>query len=50
MRSLRTSLHFAMIEAKNNVLMITGPSPAVGKSFVTTNRPPLSLSPASVYC
>ncbi|WP_421681769.1 polysaccharide biosynthesis tyrosine autokinase [Stutzerimonas urumqiensis] len=37
MRSLRTSLHFAMIEAKNNVLMITGPSPGVGKSFVTSN-------------
>lgn len=37
MRSLRTSLHFAMIEARNNILMITGPSPAVGKSFVTTN-------------
>lgn len=37
MRSLRTSLHFAMIEAKNNILMITGPSPGVGKSFVTTN-------------
>ena len=37
MRSLRTSLHFAMIEAKNNILMITGPSPIVGKSFVTTN-------------
>ncbi|MDX2354667.1 polysaccharide biosynthesis tyrosine autokinase [Stutzerimonas xanthomarina] len=37
MRSLRTSLHFAMIEAKNNILMITGPSPAVGKSFVTSN-------------
>ena len=37
MRSLRTSLHFAMIEAKNNILMITGPSPSVGKSFVTTN-------------
>ncbi len=37
LRSLRTSLHFAMIEAKNNVMMITGPSPAVGKSFVTTN-------------
>ncbi|AFN77734.1 polysaccharide biosynthesis tyrosine autokinase [Stutzerimonas nitrititolerans] len=37
MRSLRTSLHFAMIEAKNNILMITGPSPMVGKSFVTTN-------------
>ncbi|MFC3607058.1 polysaccharide biosynthesis tyrosine autokinase [Stutzerimonas tarimensis] len=37
LRSLRTSLHFAMMEAKNNVLMITGPSPGVGKSFVTTN-------------
>lgn len=37
LRSLRTSLHFAMMEARNNVLMITGPSPAVGKSFVTTN-------------
>lgn len=37
MRSLRTSLHFAMIEARNNILMITGPSPSVGKSFVTTN-------------
>ena len=37
LRSLRTSLHFAMLEAKNNVLMITGPSPSVGKSFVSTN-------------
>ncbi|WP_318489732.1 polysaccharide biosynthesis tyrosine autokinase [Photobacterium leiognathi] len=37
LRSLRTSLHFAMMEAKNNILMISGPSPSVGKSFVTTN-------------
>ncbi|WP_417315582.1 polysaccharide biosynthesis tyrosine autokinase [Cycloclasticus pugetii] len=37
LRSLRTSLHFAMLEAKNNVLMISGPSPSVGKSFVSTN-------------
>jgi len=37
MRSLRTSLHFAMIEAKNNRLMITGPSPEVGKTFVSAN-------------
>lgn len=35
--SLRTSLHFAMLEAPNNRLMLTGPSPAVGKSFVSTN-------------
>jgi tyrosine-protein kinase Etk/Wzc len=36
-RSLRTSLHFAMLEAKNNVVMISGASPEVGKSFVSTN-------------
>ncbi|SFR44930.1 tyrosine-protein kinase Etk/Wzc [Pseudidiomarina maritima] len=37
LRGLRTSLHFAMLEARNNVIMISGPSPAVGKSFVTAN-------------
>ncbi|MDD1782458.1 polysaccharide biosynthesis tyrosine autokinase [Enterovibrio sp. ZSDZ35] len=37
LRSLRTSLHFAMMEAKNNILMISGPSPGIGKSFVSSN-------------
>jgi tyrosine-protein kinase Etk/Wzc len=37
LRSLRTSLHFARLEAKNNVLMISGPSPNVGKTFVSAN-------------
>jgi tyrosine-protein kinase Etk/Wzc len=37
MRSLRTSLHFAMLEAKDNRLMISGPSPEVGKTFVSAN-------------
>lgn len=37
LRSLRTSLHFAMMEAKNNILMISGPAPGIGKSFVSTN-------------
>ncbi|TWX72949.1 polysaccharide biosynthesis tyrosine autokinase [Colwellia sp. C1TZA3] len=36
-RSLRTSLHFAMLEAKNNIIMITSASPGVGKSFVSSN-------------
>ncbi|CAM8556427.1 Capsular exopolysaccharide family [Escherichia coli] len=36
-RSLRTTLHFAMLEAKNNVLMISGASPNAGKTFVSTN-------------
>ena len=37
LRSLRTSLHFAQLDAKNNIIMITGPSPGVGKSFVSAN-------------
>lgn len=37
LRGLRTSLHFAMMEAKNNVLMISGPAPGIGKSFVSSN-------------
>lgn len=37
LRGLRTSLHFAMMEAKNNVVMISGPALGVGKSFVSTN-------------
>lgn len=36
-RSLRTSLHFAMLESKNNVLMICGASPNIGKTFVSIN-------------
>jgi tyrosine-protein kinase Etk/Wzc len=30
-RGLRTSLHFAMMEARNNVLMISGPALMRGK-------------------
>lgn len=36
-RSLRTALHFALMDAKNNVIMITGSAPEVGKSFVSAN-------------
>ncbi|WP_312927647.1 tyrosine-protein kinase Wzc, partial [Pseudescherichia sp.] len=36
-RSLRTSLHFAMMQASNNVLMMTGVSPSIGKTFVCAN-------------
>lgn len=37
LRSLRTSLHFAMMEAKNNVLLVSGPRPGIGKTFVAAN-------------
>ena len=36
-RSLRTSLHFARFEMRNNLLMITAPNPGVGKTFVCAN-------------
>lgn len=37
MRSLRTSLHFALMESSSNVVMLTGPTPSIGKSFITIN-------------
>ncbi|HHT0105265.1 TPA: polysaccharide biosynthesis tyrosine autokinase [Raoultella planticola] len=36
-RGLRTSLHFAMMEARNNILMISGASPNAGKTFISSN-------------
>jgi tyrosine-protein kinase Etk/Wzc len=36
-RSLRTSLHFAMMDANDNRLVVTGSSPGVGKTFVSIN-------------
>jgi tyrosine-protein kinase Etk/Wzc len=37
LRSLRTAMQFAMLESPNNRVLITGPTPGVGKSFVTAN-------------
>jgi tyrosine-protein kinase Etk/Wzc len=37
LRNLRTALHFGMLDVKNNCIMIAGPSPSVGKSFVSVN-------------
>ena len=37
LRSLRTTLHFALLEAKNNIILITGPSPGIGKTFISIN-------------
>lgn len=37
LRSLRTALHFAMLNARNNVILISGPTPGVGKSFISAN-------------
>jgi tyrosine-protein kinase Etk/Wzc len=37
LRSLRTALQFAMLEAPNNIVLLTGATPGVGKSFVSAN-------------
>ncbi|EZQ06680.1 polysaccharide biosynthesis tyrosine autokinase [Acinetobacter sp. Ver3] len=37
LRSMRTAIHFALSSARNNVIMISGPAPEVGKSFISTN-------------
>ena len=37
LRSLRTALQFSMFDARNNVVLFTGPTSGIGKSFTTVN-------------
>ncbi|MBU3845596.1 MAG: polysaccharide biosynthesis tyrosine autokinase, partial [Candidatus Acinetobacter avistercoris] len=37
LRSMRTAIQFALSAARNNIIMISGPAPEVGKSFISTN-------------
>ncbi|MCP5197102.1 MAG: polysaccharide biosynthesis tyrosine autokinase [Gammaproteobacteria bacterium] len=37
LRSLRTTLHFALMDAVNGTLLITSSSPSAGKSFISKN-------------
>jgi tyrosine-protein kinase Etk/Wzc len=37
LRSLRTSLHFGMLDAKTNSVMFTSTAPGAGKSFISVN-------------
>ncbi|MCX7258655.1 MAG: polysaccharide biosynthesis tyrosine autokinase [Polaromonas sp.] len=37
LRSLRTALQFAMLDARNNLVLFTGPTPGIGKSFASAN-------------
>ncbi len=36
-RGLRTALHFGLLESENQRILITGPGPGVGKSFIAAN-------------
>lgn len=37
LRGLRTTIHFALMDASHNSILITGPSPGLGKSFISKN-------------
>lgn len=37
LRSLRTALQFAMLDARNNLVLLSGPTPSIGKSFTSVN-------------
>ncbi|MEF8698563.1 MAG: polysaccharide biosynthesis tyrosine autokinase [Candidatus Accumulibacter sp. UW20] len=37
LRGLRTTLHFALLDAQRNSILITGSSPGLGKSFISKN-------------
>ncbi len=37
LRSLRTALQFAMLDATSNVIVMTGPTPGLGKTFTSVN-------------
>lgn len=37
LRGLRTTIHFALLDADKGSLLITGPSPGIGKSFISKN-------------
>lgn len=37
LRSLRTNLHFSTMQSQNQIITITGPSPGIGKSFISSN-------------
>ncbi len=45
LRSLRTSLQFALVESRNSVVAISGPGLGVGKSFVCVNLAYILASP-----
>jgi len=44
LRSVRTAMQFAMLDAGDNRVLVTGPTPGVGKSFVSANLAALMAS------
>ncbi|MDE2634447.1 MAG: polysaccharide biosynthesis tyrosine autokinase [Paracoccaceae bacterium] len=49
-RSLRTSLHFGMLDAKTNTILLTSAAPGAGKSFTTVNLAAVAAQAGQKVC
>lgn len=50
LRSLRTSLHFGMLDAKTNSVLFTSAAPGAGKSFTTVNLATIAAQSGQKVC
>ncbi|SFS05225.1 polysaccharide biosynthesis tyrosine autokinase [Yoonia litorea] len=50
LRSLRTSLHFAMLDAKNKSLVLTSTAPGSGKSLISANLAAVAAEAGQRVC
>jgi len=50
LRSLRTSLHFAMLDARTPTLTLTSPHPGAGKSFLAANMAVIAAQAGQRVC
>lgn len=50
LRSLRTSLHFGMLDAKTNTILLTSAAPGAGKSFTAVNLAAVAAQAGQKVC
>lgn len=50
LRSLRTSLHFGMLDAKTNTVLLTSAAPGAGKSFTAVNLATVAAQAGQKVC
>lgn len=50
LRSLRTSLHFGMLDAKTNTILLTSAAPGAGKSFTAVNLAVVAAQAGQKVC
>lgn len=50
LRSLRTSLHFGMLDAKTNTILMTSAAPGAGKSFTAVNLAVVAAQAGQKVC